>query len=781
MNKPLKNELPTILHGLTREGVEYLELTRKSPPSRPVGRNSLGSLVVNYPSRKMGFAIACESSLERYAAIEFELSESITEFYPQPPLCHVAKPNKLGRIQISPYTPDFLVLDNGVVYVVEIKSSQAASKLVNERPWEWCIQGNEFVNRPIRDYFSKLGITHIVYVPDHIGKIRLANLTVLDAAMKVPWELTDADLNTIFNRLKSKPFVTIKEASDLVGKNDVTGILQLIACKIVYCDIDKQLLEHPESAYIFLDSTIPNSSAKAIDYSDKAGILADISTEELKKSLKSLERVNNLNRSQKTRSDYRLLRKLKEGRKRGLPDIISLAPKQKQRGNRCPKISNSVYEFSKEYIEKHRPTSSGQRSHSLYYKYKIAALDFHPELKPISKVTFYRYLKTLNPVKVALAHKGRRAANAEKPARAINDRYIKPSIPFMEATIDHYHTDIFIEILGHGDCRITKRLYLSAMRDIASGAILAYYLSIKPPSRSNTAVLLRRCVKNWGCLPLSIRVDRGSDFKSVYIDAIFAHLGITKVLSPASDPRFGSEIERFFLEVKNNWLAGRPGFIEGIQDRRGTSKELGPEALACLSPLDLIKEIEDFVNLRNERPHGNRSRTPKSMIEEAKTKFRFSRIPVNLDENFLADTAVDLRKLTICRIRGIKVNERYYWNPEMKSRSKSTVDVRLDPENPFRLYFYLKKRWQVAIASGYQHFEALATDTQKMAESLWLIQGGSIRRSLIDDAHMKIAAAQRTYDESQLENSHPEYVPDDNNAGPASFDPDVSDFDLGNW
>src|SRR5690606_29917677 len=114
----------------------------------------------------------------------------------------------------------------------------------------------------------------------------------------------------------------------------------------------------------------------------------------------------------------------------------------------------------------------------------------------------YRYLKTLNPEKVALAHKGRRAANAEKPARDINDRYIKPSIPFMEATIDHYHTDIFIEILGHGDCRITKRLYLSAMRDIASGAILAYYLSIKPPSRSNTAVLLRRCVKNWGCLPL---------------------------------------------------------------------------------------------------------------------------------------------------------------------------------------------------------------------------------------------------------------------------------------
>lgn len=781
MENQLKNTSSEIPHGLTREGADYLELTRNSPPSRSVGINASGSLVINYPSRKMGFAIACESSLERFAAIDFELSDSVTEYYPQPPLRYIAKPNKSGRTQVSTYTPDFLIVKNGGVFVVEVKSSKAISKLLAEKPWEWVKIGDDISNQPVRDHFSKIGISHIVCIPDHSGKIRLANLSILDATIKSPWELNQNELTSILKALKNRPFMTIKEASEIIGKNDVTGIIQLIACGIVSCDISSELLEHPDNAYIFLDSIPINQHSITKDTFFQTGMLGEISTDELAKALKRLDRLNNTSKSQMTRNDYRLLRKITDGRKAGLSDIVALAPKLKKRGNRLPKISPIVYEFAKKFISENRFSANNKEDCPLYYKYRVFASEFHPNHTPISKVTFYRYLRKLNPVEVARAQKGKRAANQEKPACPAEDRYIRHIIPFMEATMDHYEIDIFTEILGYGDYRITKRLNFSAMRDIASGAILSYYLDIKSPKKSNTAILLRRCVKTWGCLPLSIRVDRGADFKSVFVDALLAHLGISKVLSPASDPRFGAEIERFFLELKNNWLAGRPGFVNAIQNRRGTDQKLQPESLARLSPIDLLREIDCFIKIRNERPHGNRSKSPNRMIEEAKSAFRFSRIPVTLDDNFLADTSVDLRNLSICRVRGIKVGSLYYWNDVMASRSSPRADVRLDPENPYKIYFYLKDRWLSAIAKGYEHFHALATDEQKMTESLWLLQGGSIRKSMIEEAHIKLAAAQISFDEKMSERSSPVDLTEDDIPLPTSMDVDIDDIDLTDW
>lgn len=781
MENQQNNAFSQILQGLTREGADYLDQTRKSPPSRLVGRNASGSLVVSYPSRKMGFAIVCESNLERFAAIEFELSESVPEYYPQPPLQYISKPNKLGRLQTCPYTPDFLIVKNGVVVAVQVKSSDAASKLAKEKPWEWIQQENEFINRPIRSYFANMGISHVVLIPEQQGNIKLANLVVLDAAMRVPWELNNDEIAAIHKILKNRPCLSIKEAAEHLGRRDVTGITQLIACNIVSCDIDNELLDNPDSAHISLEPSLIKLRASS-DSNGGTGLFGDLSVDLLTKSLLRLERLKNIGTYEKTRNDYRLLKRLDEGRKKGVSDLVALAPNNKSRGNRLLKIHPSVFDFAKQYISTQYLTVKGCRDCQHYYKYKVSALEAHPNHPPISKVTFFKYLLELNPIEVARAQKGRRAANAIRPASPIDSRYIRSSIPFMESSMDHYTTDIFTEILGYGDIKIEKRLYLSAMTDLASGAILAYYLSIKSPSRATIGVLIRRCVKSWGCLPRSIRVDRGAEFKSVYIDALLAHLEIVKVLSPASDPRFGSEIERFFLEVKNNWLSGRPGFVSGIQDRRSIDRKLSPEATASLSPIDLLREIECFVKLRNERPHGVRSKSPNTLIAESQKIFSFARIPVVFDSNFLADTAVDLRKLSICRKNGIKVNGMHYWHPDMASRQFSSADVRLDPENPFLIYFCLKDRWLEAISSGYQHFESLPTEAEKMAQALWLHQGESIRKAMVEEAHLKIASAQRTFDRERDEEKPITKKPSRDDAPPSTpLNSSVIDIDINDW
>lgn len=750
MENQQNNALSQHPHGLTREGADYLDRTRKSPPSRPVGGNASGSLVVHYPSRKMGVAIICESNLERFAVIYCELLASITEYHSQPPLLHILKPNKRGRLQNHPHTTDLLIVKDGTVIAVEVKSLEAAIKLVKEKPSEWTQHDNEFIHHPVREHFAKMGISHIVWIPEQEGKIKLANLNVLDAAIRSPWELTSEEITSIHKILKIRPCLSIAEAASHLGRHDVTGIIQLIACNIVSCDIDNELLDNPDSAHICLEPSLLKFRAKnSTDIG--TGLFGDLPVDTLTNALHKFERLENLAASERTRNDYRLLKRLKAGRKRGLPDLVALAPNHKARGNRLPKIPPTVYEFVQQYISTQYLAANGDQKGQLYYKYTASALEAHPDQIPVSKVTFYKYLRDLNPTEVARSQKGKRAANAVKPATPVDSRYIRSSIPFMEASMDHYTTDVFTKILGYGDIKITKRLYLSAMRDIASGAILSYYLSIKPPSRATTGILIRRCVKIWGCLPRSIRVDRGSDFKSVYIDALLAHLGVIKILSPASDPRFGAEIERFFLEVKNNWLTGRPGFIGNIQNRRSIDSKLAPEATASLSSIDLLREIDCFVKLRNNRPHGVRSKSPNTMIEEATHKFRFARIPVVFDKNFIADTAVDLRRLSICRRRGIKVNGMHYWHPDLGSRQFSSADVRLDPENPFLIYFCLKDKWQEAISSGYQHFEALSTEAEKMAQALWLYQGEAIRKSTIEAEHLKIASAQRTFDKLREE------------------------------
>lgn len=751
MNSGIFNTKMSVEFGLTQEGFDYLEQTRNSPPSRVVGRKTRKSLVVHYQSKKMGCSIVCESSLERFAAIEFELSKSVTEYYPQPPKRYVQKKDKRGRKITTPHTADFLIVRSGEICAIQVKSAKEIEHLLVKKPWEWITEKGKVINVPIRAHFSSMGVSHEIVAPDSCGTIRFANLLILDAVTKLPWCYSDKEVEKLVGGLERTPCMTISNAAKALGKDDVTGVIQLIARGFIHCDLDKALLDMPDSTIVSLKSNLLNlteyedSSSSSAD----AGVFGGLSTRDLSIAVERLERVSGHGNKNRTRNDYRLLSKLADGRRQGISDVVAMAPNISKRGNRSPKVAPEVSEFASKFITENLYQVKGRQKGALYYRYRVEASECHPKFPPVSKPTFYGYLKSRNQVDVAFAQQGLRAANAACSASEIEHRHLKSAIPFMEASVDHYKTDVFTEILGHGDIRITKKLYLTVLVDIASGAVLSFYLSINPPSRASVAIVLRKCVQVWGRLPRSIRVDRGAEFKSVYQDAVFAHFCVCKVMSPASHPRFGAEVERSFLYIKNNWLSGRPGYVVDFGSRRGIDSSLDAPAQASLSPLDLIKELRRFFEIRNSNPQGVRSKSAITMIDEAFSKFDFCGVKINYDKNFIVDTAVDLRKFSLCSKRGIKVNDMFFWHPLMANPTLAAykLDVRLEPENPYVLYVYLEGRWHEAYAAGYQRYKSISDDDVRMAECLWMHQGSSIRRQLVEDVKTEMAKAQRTFDE----------------------------------
>ncbi|GAB6178832.1 hypothetical protein JCM14036_01510 [Desulfotomaculum defluvii] len=82
--------------------------------NRSAGRNLIGK----YPSSKMGRTIFWEGTLERDFVSLLEWDANVLEYWEQP-----IKIKSIFNNKVSHYTPDFLVIKEGVTELVEVKPS----------------------------------------------------------------------------------------------------------------------------------------------------------------------------------------------------------------------------------------------------------------------------------------------------------------------------------------------------------------------------------------------------------------------------------------------------------------------------------------------------------------------------------------------------------------------------------------------------------------------------------------------------------------------------------
>src|SRR5947209_18647958 len=93
-------------------------------------------------------------------------------------------------------------------------------------------------------------------------------------------------------------------------------------------------------------------------------------------------------------------------------------------------------------------------------------------------------------------------------------------------------------------------------------------------------MVMRLCVTRYGRLPTAITVDGGPEFRSVYFEHLLALYKVRKHQRPASEPRFGSPLERLFGSLETEFLYHLLGNTQAAQPPRRMTRATSPELLA---------------------------------------------------------------------------------------------------------------------------------------------------------------------------------------------------------
>jgi putative transposase len=119
---------------LPETGIAYLRGVVNSDPARRV-RSEGGNVPVRYPSRKNGFVVQAESRTVELAFVYTqEYDDSVIKYFDQPTSITLSYYAKSGRRTGALHTPDFLVLREDGVEIVECKAEDQLLKLAEDMP-----------------------------------------------------------------------------------------------------------------------------------------------------------------------------------------------------------------------------------------------------------------------------------------------------------------------------------------------------------------------------------------------------------------------------------------------------------------------------------------------------------------------------------------------------------------------------------------------------------------------------------------------------------------------
>ncbi len=728
-------------HQLRGPAANYLLERDRDGPSRAVGDYARSNVCSEYQSRKMGCSIATESrSGELAYAIHLDHDRSVAAYYYQPPPVEVRTTDKRGHKRRSLYTPDFLVLSDRGPSVIEIKSRAKLDSLIAKRSADWSHADGRFQFHPAIEAFRDRNLTHQTVSTDELGKVYIANLDlILRATTNLP--RTDPEVADRALRIVHKErCIRLSCLAEQLRQAAMTDFIVMVADQQLFTNLETSLLSRPDSCWI----TACREDLKIGEELDRlahgvAPADREASTNHVPSSeavARALDRYDRLMSGEKSRSTRRFKAQVSEGQKRGLSPLQSLIDNLEQSGNRDGKLAKPVQEYLKAYIQ--QLTDDGRRltSEAAYREYRWAAQKQHLEYSAVSKTTFLSHLRRRDPIQVALQRGGKRLRNAAQAPSPVDDRAVKAVRPLELATCDHYLVDLFCTFAETRDKRYARKPWLTVLRDIATGMVLAIWVSFESPSRISCAMVMRICLATHGRLPEAVVVDRGAEFKSVYFRAAMAHFQVHIHLRPAAHPRFGSEAERFFQQLREQWLVHLVGNSVAKQEARSISRSHSPKANAELSLEEFIESAIEFADWQASETVNEQSLSPIVAYRQGLERFPFSGIPWPYDDEFLIATAVDVRHFKLDPKRGIHIgHNNHYWHPKLASSSLrcNQLEVRIEPEDPYRVYVRVRDRWLTCRASGSPKFDLL-TPIARQAEAIRQLSRDRIHGPLQTDA-----------------------------------------------
>jgi len=742
---------------LSEGAKSYIRATRRGHPSRMVGAQAKSSVTSFVASEKMGFSLSAESRTgEKAFIILSEYDERVLELWDQPEPVFIERTDKKGRKRRGSYTPDFLILGKDGPEVVEVKSRSNVDELLSTKPDDWIKgDGGEICFLPAHRYFKSLGIGFRVFISSPEIQILVANLEILLWARR--WQLDLSELARRVETAMNRQFAwSLSDLAQEVGEHSVGGLIKLIDRGDLVMDMRKDMLSQPEGCVVSSSFPLLQEARHLLDQeriftcnSLTSHPVIRVPTE--KHACHALRKLEQIDSGVNNRNVRRWRAEIRAGELKGLSPFQSLVPKYYRSGNRRPRLPSIVEEHLEEYLRTVHAKSPGLSNYRSYIRYRTEAESCHPSEFPVSSKTFNSRLRSIPADEIAFGRGGKRAGNASAAPTDPEERALKPQLPWQLVAIDHYLADIFI-IFHSGDKKIyVERPWITAMVDLFSKRVLAITVSFLSPSRRAVSKVMRECVRRHRRLPHDIMVDRGAEFRSTYTASLTAHYKITYSLRPASHPRYGSEVERFFGEFKQQWLSQRPGNLADYDEARAVDGNLSPRKNAILKPSELLRELKLFCSWRENKLRGDEYSTSLAMFNERSLQFPFIGIPVQYNSEFMIMTAVDSRDFKLDQRRGIHLSspDAWFYSPKLaRLRGKrSKLEVRFDPENPCVVYAHVVDEWVPCYSSSINTFASKDPNIQ-LAEGLVKLEAGALRRRIRLADDQKLARLIRELDRS---------------------------------
>jgi putative transposase len=220
------------------------------------------------------------------------------------------------------------------------------------------------------------------------------------------------------------------------------------------------------------------------------------------------------------------------------------------------------------------------------------------------------------------------------------------------------------------------------------------------------STLLRLCVKRYGRLPTALTVDGGPEFRSIYFEQLLALYKVRKHQRPASEPRFGSPLERLFGTMETTFIYHLLGNTQAAQAPRLLTRATDPRRHAVWTLPTLAERVKIWADEEYETLlHPALGISPRLAYEQSLQRDGgrdHKRIPY--DEIFMRATfpTTDRGRALVQPGKGVRMNYLDYWCDEMRERSveRTVVPVRYDPFDVTIGYASIGGRWHKCVCGA---------------------------------------------------------------------------------
>lgn len=174
--------------------------------------------------------------------------------------------------------------------------------------------------------------------------------------------------------------------------------------------------------------------------------------------------------------------------------------------------------------------------------------------------------------------------------------------------IDNCRTDIWIRVQQRDGSWVPSEVWLTAVIDVHSRAIMGYLLYTGAPTAWTTAMAIRQAILpkaagDWPMhgVPAIITTDHGKDFTAASVRSSIRALGIRFDLCAPNYPNMKGEIERWFGTFQRGHLAKHPGYKGGGMQSAGAAAK---HVMELLTRDGLDAELRAWItNVYHTRVH----------------------------------------------------------------------------------------------------------------------------------------------------------------------------------